>query len=441
MTNDLLASVLRDPDNDDLRLVYADYIDECGDGDRSEFVRVQCEMHRLSPLKPAADAFRQNCPVLTCVGVTPGRSMTEPIDDRMYGMPIDLVYAGRTPPTFHCRVSDKEVPHLERPGRQTSMERPRGGATVPYQWLVGAVVECAMHNPDGTMRVNRDGPRYRFTVGAVDRVDRNVRDRYVEVDLRPTVMADHTPEIGYYYTHTTEIDRYNALRDRERDLFAPENVRKWVDGPWFADDFNIIGVRNCPTADVIAATPPHSLNYQRVEIARFRFARGFVEEAWFRQGEAVVFAEELRKSHPCGVTKTHIINAPDYATQSPERELEMRPAPDRVSRGDGVTSNADGTGRLARPDDVAWAEVVDEVIRTNGQGQSFVTVRPINPITAPWGSSRSTPLENLQAVRDAYNLGVSLSRNYDVRDAIVGIMPPPNDALHSLVEDDEDGDD
>ena len=39
-----LAAIIADPDNDMPRLVYADYLDERGDSDRAEFIRVQCEL-------------------------------------------------------------------------------------------------------------------------------------------------------------------------------------------------------------------------------------------------------------------------------------------------------------------------------------------------------------------------------------------------------------
>ena len=43
----LLAAVRADPDADLPRLVYADHLDDTGDVDRAEFIRVQCELARL----------------------------------------------------------------------------------------------------------------------------------------------------------------------------------------------------------------------------------------------------------------------------------------------------------------------------------------------------------------------------------------------------------
>lgn len=40
----LMQAVLRDPDNDGPRLIYADWLDEHGENGRAEFIRVQCEL-------------------------------------------------------------------------------------------------------------------------------------------------------------------------------------------------------------------------------------------------------------------------------------------------------------------------------------------------------------------------------------------------------------
>jgi uncharacterized protein (TIGR02996 family) len=48
MTHDeaFLQAILESPDDDTPRLVYADWLDENGDSDRAEFIRVQCRYHR-----------------------------------------------------------------------------------------------------------------------------------------------------------------------------------------------------------------------------------------------------------------------------------------------------------------------------------------------------------------------------------------------------------
>src|SRR5438046_2537388 len=50
MTADpLLQAVLAEPQDDALRLVYADWLEEHGDPDRAELIRLQCELARLEP--------------------------------------------------------------------------------------------------------------------------------------------------------------------------------------------------------------------------------------------------------------------------------------------------------------------------------------------------------------------------------------------------------
>jgi uncharacterized protein (TIGR02996 family) len=45
----LTRSVLEVPDDDAPRLVIADWYEECGEKDRADFIRIQCEMARLEP--------------------------------------------------------------------------------------------------------------------------------------------------------------------------------------------------------------------------------------------------------------------------------------------------------------------------------------------------------------------------------------------------------
>src|SRR4051794_19420115 len=42
-----LRAIIDNPDDDLPRLVYADWLDEHGDPDRAEFIRVQCELVRI----------------------------------------------------------------------------------------------------------------------------------------------------------------------------------------------------------------------------------------------------------------------------------------------------------------------------------------------------------------------------------------------------------
>lgn len=45
--NELLAAVLASPDDDNVRLVYADWLQENGQGDRAEFIRVQLRLAKM----------------------------------------------------------------------------------------------------------------------------------------------------------------------------------------------------------------------------------------------------------------------------------------------------------------------------------------------------------------------------------------------------------
>lgn len=68
----LHRAILENPDEDDVRLRYADLLQEEGEGDRAEFVRVQCELasrdgcRNCSRLTVAARAFNMSAPVRYC---------------------------------------------------------------------------------------------------------------------------------------------------------------------------------------------------------------------------------------------------------------------------------------------------------------------------------------------------------------------------------------
>jgi len=48
----LLRAIVESPDDDAPRLVYADWLDERGESDRAEFIRLQCAIHG-SPMPDA----------------------------------------------------------------------------------------------------------------------------------------------------------------------------------------------------------------------------------------------------------------------------------------------------------------------------------------------------------------------------------------------------
>jgi uncharacterized protein (TIGR02996 family) len=54
----LLRAIVEDPADDAVRLVYADWLEENGEPDRGEFIRVQIEMGRLAPDDPAREPLR-----------------------------------------------------------------------------------------------------------------------------------------------------------------------------------------------------------------------------------------------------------------------------------------------------------------------------------------------------------------------------------------------
>lgn len=63
-TDALLEAIRDDPESLDLRLVYADWLDEAGDAPRAHLIRVQCGLERLSPDHPDRPRLRREEDVL-----------------------------------------------------------------------------------------------------------------------------------------------------------------------------------------------------------------------------------------------------------------------------------------------------------------------------------------------------------------------------------------
>jgi uncharacterized protein (TIGR02996 family) len=61
MTEDeaYLQDIVAHPDDDAPRLVYADWLDDRGDADRAEFIRVQCELARMDEADPRWDGLKE----------------------------------------------------------------------------------------------------------------------------------------------------------------------------------------------------------------------------------------------------------------------------------------------------------------------------------------------------------------------------------------------
>jgi uncharacterized protein (TIGR02996 family) len=75
----LLAGIAAEPDEDAPRLVYADYLDEHGDHDRAEFIRVQCEAERCRRGDPQCTSGSASwCPVCgDCTCASPEDSKSD----------------------------------------------------------------------------------------------------------------------------------------------------------------------------------------------------------------------------------------------------------------------------------------------------------------------------------------------------------------------------
>jgi uncharacterized protein (TIGR02996 family) len=59
-----LADIVENPDDDGVRLIYADWLEDHGQPERAEFIRVQCELARLTedgPRRQELEARERQC--------------------------------------------------------------------------------------------------------------------------------------------------------------------------------------------------------------------------------------------------------------------------------------------------------------------------------------------------------------------------------------------
>lgn len=124
-----LRAVIARPDDDLPRLVYADWLDEQGDSDRAEFIRLQCQL-ALAPLSPADERKAQNL-----------------LNRARKGAPVRLM--ARTPATLRlkeCLLLAKH-PHdwLPEAVREMALfsSAPREDAAAGRTWRCGFVERIA----------------------------------------------------------------------------------------------------------------------------------------------------------------------------------------------------------------------------------------------------------------------------------------------------------
>ena len=141
----LYREVCRQPECDTLRLAYADALDEAGDHDRAEFIRLQCELARLLGKWPGTETFTdegiranqlrdahpewRKCPCPACGGVG-------------HWMEKDYVpYGGRSKVTCRTCCGTGDLFVTRRPGVQLGDTKHAPRAVAFARGFVGSV-EC-----------------------------------------------------------------------------------------------------------------------------------------------------------------------------------------------------------------------------------------------------------------------------------------------------------
>jgi uncharacterized protein (TIGR02996 family) len=111
-------AILDEPDDDTPRLVYADWLDEQGQADRAELIRVQCELERLPADDPRRQALGTQAEKLVCEHGKSWLGPLYPFYEYQTGMPFRRGSAevlGITPGAFLSRSFQKTAaPWLAR---------------------------------------------------------------------------------------------------------------------------------------------------------------------------------------------------------------------------------------------------------------------------------------------------------------------------------------
>src|SRR5947208_9119202 len=113
-----LAAIVDDPDDDSLRLIYADWLEEQGDP-RGEFIRVQCALAQLPPGDPRRSALAERERALGDEHGQTWRSDLPPVLRHQPFVRGFVEVAGLAVPEFHCHApvvfASAPVRHLQVP--------------------------------------------------------------------------------------------------------------------------------------------------------------------------------------------------------------------------------------------------------------------------------------------------------------------------------------
>jgi uncharacterized protein (TIGR02996 family) len=288
-----LAAICSQPADDTVRLVYADWLDErgqAGDRERAEFIRVQCELARLSPAPPVLQPQQ--------IDFEPEHGFLD--HDRREGSrklftAVPLINCRRM--TLHCT----NLP--ERLRKYDVVDVAMNGKTVT-DLLVDDVIQHAGDDPD-----------------------------LIRFEVR--VFADGR-------NHYPDRERRRAIGARERELLL-----NFPAAPYWRIPATL--TQTHPHRDVAPGLPAIRCHGYRFREVLCLFARGFVEsvtctaEDWLAHADAVYWHPE--QTVECSEVKWRVVaGTVDPGTrQRSIRDGHPAPCPPWCKGG------CNGTGRIPRP--------------------------------------------------------------------------------------------
>jgi len=198
MTTDqdgFLQNIAKNPNDNWCRLVYADWLDEHGENEKCELIRVQCDLHELRKTidDVAVSLYENDAPRYELVHTTTPKTEQIFPDADMYGGGSQPFHMYTSMPRFRIIV-----PEIEYEMR----------ALKP-----GVVVE--LFN-----RTNKD--TIRMVVGSLSRENTTHlfrRDGNIFVEIEPRAVSG-SRSTYIFSKELSEFDRFNALKSREKELLS-----------------------------------------------------------------------------------------------------------------------------------------------------------------------------------------------------------------------------
>lgn len=242
----LLRAILEKPEDDAPRLIYADWLEEDGQPERAEFIRVQCELARC-PSEIRADRRWNDLRYMVQKPWDALRRRERELwmQRRWSHLPSNLQ------PSFSVHI-EQILPHELRGATIAIVRR---GFVASVRCTTAAFVGGACERCRGSGRMEKNGSDYRCgDCHGSGRVEGIAAELFARQPVTSVTLTDREPEershnpLPWLWYHEDVLRAHPAAnRDRER-MFIPDAIFNLLD-----EDRNQFGAICFPTRDAALA--------------------------------------------------------------------------------------------------------------------------------------------------------------------------------------------